>query len=271
MKIGFFQMEPVFGQVDVNLAIVERIRDLDDLDLLVLPEFFNTGYLFTSFGEVDTLAESIPQGKSTKLLFTLAKAHNVFIVAGIAERDGSDFYNSAVLVHPDGQVDLYRKTHLFDREMLYFKPGNTGLNVFDIKGVKLGVMICFDWFFPESARTLALKGAEIIAHPSNLVLPHCPKAMVTRCLENRVFAVTCNRTGSETRSGIHLRYIGNSRIIDPGGNILAAADTEANILQTVVVDPTIAGNKHVTNRNHLFKDRRPSCYYDEATRKNGSV
>ena len=260
MKIGFFQMNPYFGQVQRNLQIVRNIPDQDELDLLVLPEFFNTGYLFTSSDEVNMLSEKIPNGITTQALIQQAQNHHLHIVAGIPERSGSSFYNSAVLVYPDGRTDLYRKTHLFDREKLFFKPGNTGFNVFSINGIKLGIMICFDWFFPESARTLALKGAEIIAHPSNLVLPFCPNAMVTRCLENHVFAITCNRTGTENRNGMNLKYIGNSRIIDPSGNILSTAENESNILKTVTIEPHQARDKNLNSRNNLFSDRHPSFY-----------
>ncbi|MFO0767873.1 MAG: nitrilase-related carbon-nitrogen hydrolase [Nitrospiraceae bacterium] len=93
------------------------------------------------------------------------------------------------------RLGCYRKTHLFFEETLFFDPGDSGFQVWDVGGAKVGVMICFDWFYPESARTLALMGADIIAHPSNLVLPHCPDSMVTRCLENRVFSITANRIG----------------------------------------------------------------------------
>ena len=94
--------------------------------------------------------------------------------------------------------------------------------MYDIGLARIGLMVCFDWFYPESVRTLALKGADIVAHPSNLVLPHCPDAMITRCLENRVFAVTCNRIGSEERGGKEkLSYIGTSEIVSPTGKILS--------------------------------------------------
>ena len=84
-------------------------------------------------------------------------------------------------------------------ETLWFTPGDSGFQVWDIGLAKIGVMICFDWYYPESARTLALMGAEIICHPSNLVLPNSPDSMPVRCLENRVFAITSNRIGTEAR------------------------------------------------------------------------
>jgi predicted amidohydrolase len=117
-------------------------------------------------------------------------------------------------------------------------------------------MVCFDWYFPEAARTLMLKGARIIAHPSNLVLPYCPDAMVTRCIENRVFAVTANRVGAERG----LRYIGLSEIVDPRGRILHRASATREETRVRDVDPGLAANKRVTEMNNLLTDRRPRSY-----------
>ncbi len=138
------------------------------------------------------------------------------VVVGLPEQVGNQCYNSAILVGPTGFIGLYRKAHLFFEETLFFSPGNTGLEVWDIGMAKVGVLICFDWIYPEAARTLALKGADVLAHPSNLVLPHCPDAMVTRCLENRVFSVTANRVGQESRGGKQpLTFIGKSEVVSP--------------------------------------------------------
>jgi len=176
------------------------------------------------------------------------------------EIEGDSLFNSAVLVLPDGSCHLYRKTHLFDREKFIFEPGNTGFKVIEFMGVHLGIMICFDWIFPEAARTLALDGADIIVHPSNLVLPFCPQAMITRCIENRVFAITCNRSGREERKGLSLEYIGNSRIISPDGEILACAGNELHSIQIVDIDPYTSRNKHVTEHNSLIADRCTEFY-----------
>ncbi len=122
-------------------------------------------------------------------------------------------------------------------------------------------MICFDWRFPESARTLALAGADVVAHPSNLVLPHCPQAMITRCLENRVFAVTADRVGTEERiPGSPLRFIGQSQVVDPDGNILIRASETDEEIQIVDIDIEKARNKSINAYNDLFKDRRNDIY-----------
>jgi predicted amidohydrolase len=183
------------------------------------------------------------------------------IVAGLSERAGAACYNSAVVVGPSGFIGCYRKTHLFFEETLFFTPGDTGFQVWDIGPAKIGAMICFDWYYPEAARTLALKGAEIICHPSNLVLPNCPDSMPVRCLENRVFAITSNRTGSEARGGKDpLTFIGNSEVVAPRGAILHRAPRDQEELCIVEIDPADARNKALTPYNDLLRDRRESLY-----------
>jgi len=130
------------------------------------------------------------------------------------------------------------------------------LGVYDIGHARIGIMICFDWFFPEVARYLAVKGADIICHPANLVLPYCPQAMITRCIENRVFAVTANRIGMEDSSEGLLTFIGTSQVLGTKGEILYRASSDREEAIVVEIDPGNARNKHVTAVNHIFDDRR---------------
>jgi len=260
MKIGFVQFNPAFGEVDKNLSSVASLIGSVEADLLVLPELFNTGYLFTSRKEVQDLAEEVPGGRTTEALSRLAENTGVHIVAGVAERDGDRIYNAAVLVAPGGHVATYRKIHLFFEEKLWFHPGEEEPEVFEIGSCRVGVMVCFDWFFPETARVLALKGADVICHSANLVLPYCQDAMVTRCLENRVFAVTCNRTGSEERGGKRLVYTGRRQIVDPRGNVLYRAGRETDEVHVAEVDAAAARDKQLNEHNNLFADRRPRLY-----------
>lgn len=261
MRVGYFQFDPIFGEVKRNLDTVGERLSKVECDLLVLPELFNTGYQFVSADEAKDLAEEVPGGPATRRLIELAAERSMHLVAGLAERAGDRVYNSAVLVGPTGLIGLYRKTHLFFEETLYFSPGDTGFPVFDIGRARVGVMVCFDWFYPESARALTLKGADLIAHPSNLVLPHCPDAMVTRCLENHVFAVTCNRVGAEERGGKKkLTYIGNSEVVTPNGKILSRARPDQAELAIVEIDPLEARNKKITPYNDLLAGRRPDLY-----------
>jgi predicted amidohydrolase len=261
MRAGFFQFNPAFGKKDQNLQkVISAVKDAE-LDLFVLPEFFATGYQFISQDEVAELSEEIPTGVTTERLSELSSRKGFHIVAGLPERKGDRFFNSAVLTGPDGFIGVYRKTHLFFEEKLWFSPGDTGFNVWETKIGRIGIMICFDWFFPESMRSLALMGADIIAHPSNLVLPYCPQAMPVRCLENRVFAVTANRIGEEKRKkGQSLRFIGQSLIVSPEGKSLISAPENEETLLTAEIDPEIARNKNLNALNNIFDDRRPEMY-----------
>jgi predicted amidohydrolase len=262
MKIGYVQFNPTFGEIEKNIDHAEALIGSATADLLVLPELFNTGYLITSKEEIRSIAEEVPGGRTTRRLAAIAKKRNVHLVAGMAERSGGKIFNAAVLVSQKGFVASYRKVHLFFEEKLWFDPGDGEFPVFDIGPCRVGIMVCFDWFFPESMRALALKGAQIVCHPSNLVLPYCQTAMITRCLENRVFAVTCNRTGTEERGGKTLRYTGASQVVDTGGNILSRAGEHEEVAVVVDIDPAKALDKQLNLHNNLFGDRRPGLYGD---------
>ncbi|MBI4417660.1 MAG: acyltransferase, partial [Ignavibacteriales bacterium] len=228
--------------------------------LYVLPELFSSGYTFSVIGEVKDLAEPFGQGETFKAMNDFCRKRKSWVVYGFAERDGETFFNSAGLIGHDGTNGLYRKIHLFDREKLFFAPGNLPFQVFQTPVGAIGIMICFDWYFPESARTLALRGAQIIAHPSNLVLPHCPDSMPVRCLENRVFAATANRIGVEDRHGVKLTYIGQSQITSPKGEILHRSPSDKPEIAVREIDLSLAENKNINERNHLFMDRRSQFY-----------
>jgi predicted amidohydrolase len=248
MKVGFFQMEPELLNVDANVDKAVKTLENIEADLIVLPELFNTGYAFESKKEVENVAEPIP-GYTTEKLAEVASDKDMAIVAGICEKRNDTFYNTAVYV-TGTCTGVYRKVHLFLDEKKFFTPGDT-FSVFD----SVGVMICFDYFFPEAARTLMLKGAQLIAHPANLILPYCPDAMVLRSLENRVFTVTCNRIGEERG----LTFIGQSQITDSRGTILYRAETaEEVVIRNITLEE--ADNKMVTRRNNVVEDRRPRAY-----------
>ena len=120
--------------------------------------------------------------------------------------------------------------------------------------------VCFDWFFPEAMRVLALKGAQVICHPSNLVMPYCQDAMRTRSLENKVFSVTANRIGTEKRGSFSLSFTGRSQIVNPEGKVLAHAGERSESLKIVEIDLEEANNKSINPNNDLFKDRKIAFY-----------
>ncbi len=258
MKLALVQFAPVFGDIAENRRKMQGLWP-DDVDLVVFPELCLSGYLFENREEAYSLGENL-DGPTLSWAKKLCVEKKSAVVYGFAERDGDKLYNSAVLVKPDGNATLYRKMHLFYKEKECFDSGNLGWSVTDVCGCKVGLMICFDWRFPESARTLALKGAELIAHPSNLVQPYCQAAMITRCLENKIFAATANRIGSEARAGMSFTYTGESQVASPSGKILVKCTLGSEQVETVEIDPDEARDKSVAGINDLFADRRPEHY-----------
>ena len=261
MRVGIYQNHPKFGEVDYNIDMAIEVLNGIEADLMVLPELFNTGYQFVSREETESLAEEIPSGKTCKAMMEMAGAKSMFVVFGMAERDESCVYNSAVVLGPEGFMGIYRKIHLFAEEKYFFDPGDTGFRVFDLGQARIGIMICFDWWFPESARVLGLLGADIICHPANLVLPNCQKAMITRSLENGLFSATANRIGTESRGGKEpLIFTGESQILDHWGNVLTRLGKEETGVSIVDIDVTQARDKKITPQNDRFDDRRPGFY-----------
>ena len=257
---AYVQFEPQNGEVRANLEMVERIVGSFSGDVLVLPELFSTGYLFDSAAELAPLAEQIPDGEACEFLRKLSQSTAAAVIAGLAEKTRNHLFNSAVLVTPDGTMKTYRKAHLFHEEKRLFAPGDTAIEVHTWKDVRLGMMVCFDWIFPEMARSLALKGADILCHPANLVTRYGQAAMVTRCVENRVFAITANRTGIESKNGRSLSFSGASQIISPDGDLLAHSGRETAELVSAQIHVSLSRDKLFTPLNDIFKDRRTDLY-----------
>lgn len=258
MRVGHVQFSPILGDLEGNRNQVRRlIESAPAADLLVLPELANSGYRFPGKEEARECAESAQDGPFVRLLQELAAARGAILVSGLCEREGDRLYNSAVLVTPAGEVRLYRKNHLFLDEKDLFEPGNLGLPLFEAGGVRIGILICFDWQFPEAWRVLALEGVEIVCHPSNLVLPGlAQRAVPIHALLNRLFVVTANRIGTER----DLTFTGNSIIVSPRGEVLWSASHDREEVGIVEIDPAVARDKSVTARNDLLADRRPELY-----------
>jgi predicted amidohydrolase len=242
-------------------ATIERIEELSaqcaGTDLLVLPELCNSGYNFTSNEQAWATSEETGSSRFIRYLESLCARLGCHIVSGLNERYGSRLYNTSVLVGPQGYVGRYRKLHLFLNEKDFFEPGDLGLPVFDIGACRIGMLVCFDWIFPEAWRVLALKGADIICHPSNLVLPGlAQQAMPVHALINRLYIVTANRIGSEG----DLTFTGMSTIADPRGQVLAQASPTHPEVSRVDIDVNLARTKDITARNNLLTDRRPQEY-----------
>jgi len=266
MRIGFLQLRPKFGSTKTNVrkavTLLSRVSDAT----IVLPELFNTGYLFRNEQELASLAERIPGGYTTAELKKIAKRKRLHLVFGIAQKHKRRYYNAAVYISPKGKVEIYQKVHLFEREKLFFARGKS-FKVVPTGEAKLGLMVCFDWIFPEVSRLLTLRGANILCHPSNLVLPYAQDAMKTRCIENRIFSVTANRIGTERRGTVTLTFTGGSQIVGPAGEVLASAGDRSESLKVVDINIEEAKNKNVTASNDIIDDRVPSLYSTICSKK----
>ena len=259
MKIGYIQNSPIFGEVEKNFTQIIELSKGVKADLIVLPELFATGYTFTSKEEAQEMAEGV-DGITANFLKEISQKTGAVIVAGFIEKEGSNIYNAAIMVNGDKIIGTYRKIHLYFKEKKWFSPGNKPFVVHQVNDMHIGMMICFDWIFPESMRSLALLGADIIAHSANLVLPYCQKAMVNRCLENRVFGITANRIGTEKRGDDEFKFTGGSQITATDGKILSSAPVNDISVDAVEIDIFKARNKSLNEYNNLFEDRKPNFY-----------
>jgi predicted amidohydrolase len=265
MLVAVAQIEPQLAEKERNLdACLARMVEAATAgaQLLVLPECAIPGYMFDSADEALPFAEEIP-GPTTDTLERECRRLGLHVVCGLLERDGDALRNTAVLVGPDGLIGTYRKTHLpflgVDR---FVTPGDA-LPVFETPLGRIGIEICYDLRFPEVTRTLALKGADIVAHPTNF--PMAAKIQtelitVARAAENRIYLLTANRVGKE-RWG---EFCGWSQIVDPFGKRLAEADEREETLLVAEVDVEKARDKDYVIPGeyelYLFGHRRPELY-----------
>jgi predicted amidohydrolase len=265
MQVAVAQTQPRLGENERNLeAGLARFDEAvaAGAELLVLPECAIPGYMFESLDEAMPFAEEIP-GPTTEALEEACRHLGAHVVCGLLEREGDVLYNAAVLVGPDGLIGSYRKTHLpflgIDR---FTTPGDE-LPVFDTPLGRIGLEICYDLRFPEVTRTLALRGAEIVAHPTNFPMAAKVQTEVitlARAAENRIYLLTANRVGKE-RWG---EFCGWSQIVDPFGKRLAEADETEEKLLVADIDLEKARDKDYVIPGeyelYLFGDRRPGLY-----------
>ena len=258
MKIGFLQFEPLLGKPSETIEGCEAlIQRAPEFEVLVLPELANSGYNFRDGEEAGRAAEVPEESPFVAMLQRQARDRGALLVSGFCEREGNLVFNSSVAVDGGGIVARYRKIHLFGREKVCFSPGPAAPEVFSWKGVRLGILVCFDWIFPEVWRILALQKADVVCHPSNLVLPGlAQRGVPIHALMNRFYVVTANRIGTERE----LTFTGNSLIADPRGELLASATKDEVALKVVEVDLEKARDKRVTEFNDVLGDRRPELY-----------
>jgi 5-aminopentanamidase len=266
-KIACVQMDVAIGEVEANRQkIIDRMTEAvkGGAELVIFPECALTGYCFDSLEEAAQFAEPI-DGRSSEALAEACRATGAHVVAGFIEKDGSNFYNAAMVVGPNGIVGGYRKVHLpfigLDR---FATHGDRPFAVINLPVGKIGVNICYDVSFPEAARALKLLGAELIVLPTNWPPGawRTPEFVLnTRASENHVNFAAANRVGTERG----WKFIGRSKVIDPSGDTVAEASPEEEQILFAEVDFQEAGKNRVVNVAGAYEfdrlaDRRPEFY-----------
>ncbi len=264
MKLALYQFAPIYGDCKSNFIKICDKADSVDADIIVFPELALNGYFVVNSEQSAAMANDYNKLNVYQEMSSIAKQKNKIIVYGFPEISQGKIYNSAQIAFPDSKYDrIYRKTHLFYKERYAFSEGDTGFFVihypeFDLK---LSTMICYDWRFPESARSLALKGADLIVCPSNLVTNIWTKVMPARAIENKVYLAVANRVGSENENGEELLFNGLSAIHSYNGNELAMASADKEEVIIAEINPTETRNKSFNSENNIFDDRRPDIYF----------
>jgi len=265
MLLSVVQYTPQYMATDVNLEAMADIISSTKTDVIVFPELSTSGYFMQTTDEVRSVALHRSDPRLTSLVNRAAVQKKV-VVFGFPENNGLDrFFNSALVGGLGIPEYVYRKTHLFYKEQLIFTPGDSGFQVVQIPqhDCNLGIMICYDWRFPESTRTLALRGADVVAAPSNLVTEVWPMVMPARALENKVFLAVANREGTETNNAESVHFNGCSTIYSYNGRALATVEANAGTgthVLTVEINPADTRNKSFNEFNNVFHDRRPEMY-----------
>lgn len=250
-------------------------------DIVLLPELFETPY-FCQEKNYDyyNLATTVEDNPAVKIMMEVAKEYNIVIPVSIYELDGYVTYNTVVMVDADGSIlGIYRKTHIpddhFYQEKFYFTPGNTGFRVWDTAYGRIGVGICWDQWFPEAARCMALMGAQLLFYPTAIgsepiiecdSMPHWRRCMQGHAAANVVPVIAANRVGREVvqptkdnnSQSSELIFYGSSFITDETGEITedAGRTEEGILLHTFDLDAV----EDMRFSWGLFRDRRPEMY-----------
>lgn len=262
LQLELIQFDPKFNKSSENIDLMNQKIDDSDADIIVFPELATSGYFFTDKKELSK--QTINSEDQLIANFQeIAEEKKQIIVFGFPEEEENLFYNSAAILFPDKSYSsIYRKSHLFYRESEVFEPGNTGFfNIYyDEFDLNIGTMICYDWRFPEAARTLALQGSDLIVMPSNLVTGVWQGVMMARALENKCYVAVCNRIGVEKKGYEELKFNGESTIVGYNGRPLITAGNNNEISIKSEIVPEKTRDKSFNEFNDIFADRRPELY-----------
>ena len=267
VRVAACQIDPEIGQVDRNLERIERslVEAVHaGVELAVFPEAAVTGYAYSSLDEAQPVARRASAVAADRLA-TLAQEHRVSIICGSLEPEGDEIYNVALILSPDGRRFRYSKTHLpflgIDR---FATPGPDAPKVYELEGMRVGVLICYDLRFPEAARVCALDGADLIALPTNWPVGvefHPDLFAPARAAENHCYVLASDRVGTERET----TFLGRSILVDyEGRRLTTASDVDEQVL-VGEVEPEKARATHVRRRpgEHewdTIADRRPGLY-----------
>lgn len=283
VKVAAVQMR-CGKELKQNLINAEKhIRNAAALgaDIILLPELFEREY-FCQQRRYDfyEYAKPVEENDAVRMGMRLAKELGVVLPISFYEKDCNNLYNSIACIDADGSLlGIYRKTHIPDdhyyQEKFYFTPGDTGFQVFDTRHGKIGIGICWDQWFPEAARCMALKGAELLFYPTAIgsepilecdSMPHWRRCMQGHAATNLMPVIAANRIGEETvepceENGMQkssLNFYGSSFMTDETGELLCAASREKEEILVQEYDLAELAGKRL--EWGLFRDRRPESY-----------
>ncbi len=262
LKLAVVQFSPEHSMPEKNMAQLSALIENHSADVFVLPELCLTGYFFSSFDQAAQLAET-KDGPSLSFFQQVAQEKNALVVGGFIEKSADKLYNSVALTIPEqSEPVIYQKTHLFYQEPSTFSQGNTGFFSFydSVRDVSIGMMICYDWRFPEVTRLLALQGADLIVCPSNLITNIWQKVLPARAIENKVYIAVANRCGQEVATHETLTFTGHSAIYKYNGDELAKAQHNEDCVIVTDIYPKETRNKSIGDYNDIFRDRLPQFY-----------
>jgi N-carbamoylputrescine amidase len=268
--------------IAANIATAERLvrqAAKQGAQIILIQELFETPYFCI---EQDSrhlrLATSVEDNKAIRHFTAVARELGVVLPISFFEKANNSFFNSIAILDADGKnLGVYRKAHIPNgpgyQEKNYFSPGDTGFRVFDTKFARIGVAICWDQWFPETARALALQGAELIFFPTAIgsepppALPvnsrdHWQRTQQGHAAANLTPVIVSNRIGTERAlqdpEGLYIKFYGSSFIADSTGAKVAEAGEEGEAVLTAKFD--LARNEELRNNWFVFRDRRPELY-----------